>query len=294
MAAADNTMAIVLAAGRGTRFQALSGNSLPKLLQPIQGKPLLAHVVAHIQQAGVRRISLVLGHKAGEVRSAIGESVVYVLQEQQLGSGHAVAAAIPSFTDLDGPLLIMCGDTPLVQPGTIRHMLEAHCEQGAVATLLTSVLEDPTGYGRVLRHSGGAISAVVEQKCAPVGVLRIREVNGGAYVFDARWLAKHISSLPVNAAGEINLTSAIELAGSEAVVVTSVQCEPEELLGVNTPDDLRRVNLLFADFQRTVHKREELLADRRRIFYYDFSTRASGSDAVGCRETLQGAANCPN
>ena len=275
-----NTRAVVLAAGRGSRFEAMSGSKTPKLLQSLNGQSVLHHVVQHIERTGIDSIILVVGYQADQIRSVLGPQYTYVTQEQQLGSGNATAIALKQLQGFSGPLLVMCGDSPLIQPATIRRMLIAHASEGATVTLLTANLDNSTGYGRILRDSQGAITGIVEQTSASVEQLAISEVNGGAYVFDAGWLASRISSIPPNASGETNLTGALEIAASESRKIAAVSCEPEEILGVNTPAELQVAQRLVPDFEVLMAKRAELLEDGRRIAYYTFDSNNSSAHST--------------
>jgi len=289
------TRAVVLAAGRGSRFEAISGSKTPKLLQTLQGQPVICHVLDHIKQARIDSVTLVVGYKAQQIRSEIGAGYTYLIQEQQSGSGNAVATALKQLHGFDGNLLIMCGDSPLVQAATIRRMLSTHASERATITLLTANLDNPTDYGRVLRSSDGAISGIVEQSSARGDQLSIREVNGGAYVFDVAWLASRIESVAPNASGETNLTGSLEIAASETRTIAAVSCEPEELLGVNTPAELQMAELLAPDLARAMTKRAELLEDGRRIAYYTFG---SDDSSCGCNSPRasdsRGGSHCPS
>ncbi len=295
MAVNTSTKAVVLAAGRGSRFEAMSGSKTPKLLQTLYGQPVLRHVLDHIRQAGIDEITIVVGYQADQIRNAMGSEFRYVLQERQLGSGNATAVALAQLQGFVGSLLIMCGDSPLIQSSTIRRMLSVHASEGATITLLTANLENPSGYGRVLRDSLGRITGIVEEKAAQSEQLSITEVNGGAYVFDAAWLADRIADVTPNATGETNLTGSLELAASESRTIATVTCDIEEILGVNTPAELQVAQLLLPDLSRVVTKRKELLEDGRHIEYYSFAPGESLlSHDAGIGSCGEGSANCPN
>ncbi len=227
---------LILAAGRGTRFQ--TGEPMPKVLRPVLGKPMVAWVIETLRAARVDDITLVVGFLAREVMGALGDGFRYAVQEEQSGSGHAVACARDAFRGFDGPLVIMCGDSPLFGAETVRKMLAEHRSSGAAAVLTSASLADPSGYGRILRDQSGRITGIVEQKCATPEQRAISEVNGGAYVFDAGWLYRNIHLMARNEAGEYNLTDMIRVALEQGRTISTVQCDPDELLGVNSPEQL--------------------------------------------------------
>ncbi len=230
---------LVLAAGKGTRFQ--SGHPMPKVLQPVLGKPMIFYVLDSLREAGIEDVTLVVGFGAKEVMRTIGSRYHYVHQQEQQGSGHAVMCAREHFSGFSGSLVVMCGDSPLFSSFTICNIIDEHVRTGASITLAVTVLENPFGYGRILRDASGSIIGIVEEKCASVEEQSIKEVNGGAYVFDAKWLFENIYLMTRNQAGEYNLTDMIRVAAEQNLRVSAVQCNPKELLGVNTPEQLTLV-----------------------------------------------------
>ncbi|MCE5199359.1 MAG: sugar phosphate nucleotidyltransferase [Armatimonadota bacterium] len=232
---------LVLAAGRGSRFQSESGEAFPKVLRPLLGKPLVSYVIDALREAGVDDITLVVGFQAELVRREIGSGVGYATQEEQKGSGHAVACARDAFEGFSGSVVIMCGDSPLFTSDTIRGIVREHTESGSVITLAAARLDDPTGYGRIVRDKSGQVIAIIEEKCAGAEERSIKEVNGGVYCFDADWLFSNIALMAVNEAGEYNLTDMVRVAIAQGRKVSAVPCDPQELLGVNTPGQLKVV-----------------------------------------------------
>jgi bifunctional UDP-N-acetylglucosamine pyrophosphorylase/glucosamine-1-phosphate N-acetyltransferase len=253
---------IVLAAGMGKRMR----SDLPKVLHPLAGRPLLSHVLDAARSLSPRRIFVVHGHGAGKVRAALGEApdLEWVLQAEQLGTGHAVLQAAPKLAG-DATALILYGDVPLVRAATLKQLLEA-CGKGLA--VLTTDLDDPSGYGRVVRDSGGGVSRIVEHKDASEGERAIREVNAGFYALGAALLARWLSGLRNdNAQKEYYLTDIVKLAVAERVPVVAVKAPDSlELAGVNSKADL-------AMLERVVQEREAgrlleagvTLADPRRI-----------------------------
>ena len=179
-----NTYAIVLAAGQGTRMK----SSLYKVLHPVCGKPMVEHVIDHIRGLGIDRVVTIVGHGAEQVAETLGEKSEYVLQEQQLGTAHAVQQAERLIGDLEGTTIVVCGDTPLIRSETMEALVAHHNETGAKVTILTANAEDPTGYGRIIRGEDGQVLRNVEQKDATPEEQKVIEINTGTYCFDNRVL----------------------------------------------------------------------------------------------------------
>ncbi|HYM80627.1 MAG TPA: NTP transferase domain-containing protein [Candidatus Limnocylindria bacterium] len=242
--------AIVLAAGQGTRMK----SDMAKVLHPVAGAPLLAHVLNAVEGLGVGRALVVIGHQRDRVRSVFaGAPVEWVEQLEQRGTGHAVMMAGPALADFPGTLLVLCGDTPLLRSQTLHELLDGHEASGAAVTVLSTVVPDPRGYGRVVRGAQGGIAAIVEERDATPEQRGIAEINSGIYAFRYPRLAIVLADLTAhNAQGEYYLTDTVTLLaqrGGEAAVV----CAPDyrELLGINTPDQLAEAERLFAERSRS-------------------------------------------
>lgn len=230
----QNIQAIVLAAGRGSRM----GTAVPKVLIPLLGKPVLQYVLDTLSEAGVEQTTIVVSPSTAEpIREAVGDSYVYALQGEQLGSGHAVQSARGAAGDAR-TLLIMCGDSPLFTSNTVRSLLQALVEEDAVVALTSAVLADPRGYGRIVRSTCDEVIGIAEEKNATDEQKTIREINGGAYAFDASWMWQNINLLSKNEAGEYCLTEMVDIAISQGKRVVTVPCSAEEVAGINTPDQL--------------------------------------------------------
>jgi bifunctional UDP-N-acetylglucosamine pyrophosphorylase/glucosamine-1-phosphate N-acetyltransferase len=236
---------LILAAGKGSRFQAETGEAFPKVLRPVLGRPMVRYVMDTLERAGVSDITLVVGFRAEDVEREIGSAAGYVCQPVQKGSGHAVACAKERFEGFDGGVVVMCGDSPLFESETVRELLRMHEENGATITLASAILDNPFGYGRIVRDECGRITGIVEEKCASAEERAIREVNGGVYAFDGGWLFTSIDRMAINDAGEYNLTDMVRVAVEEGKTVSAVKCDPMELLGVNTPDQLAVVESIL-------------------------------------------------
>lgn len=231
--------AIVLAAGRGTRMK----SDLAKVLHPLAGRPLLAHVLQSLELLRPARSVVVVGHQAEDVAELCqGDGVETVLQEEQLGTGHAVAQAREALEGRPGHTLVLCGDVPLIRVSTLRRLVEQTDESGARGAVLSAVTEDASGYGRILRDDDGAVTGIVEEKDATDEQRAIREYNTGTYCFDNAVLWPALERLDTeNAQGEFYLTDVIEILVAGGHRVEGVVCEDErEVQGINTVDDLAR------------------------------------------------------
>jgi bifunctional UDP-N-acetylglucosamine pyrophosphorylase/glucosamine-1-phosphate N-acetyltransferase len=246
--------AIILAAGKGTRM----GSDLAKVLHPVADRAMVHWVVDACEAVGVRRNIVVVGHQADVVRATLKDrrSCRFVDQTQQFGTGHAVMMAQPLFDSKAGPaaggmddvdVLVLCGDGPLIQPGTLARLLERHRSTGAVATLATAVLDDPTGYGRIVRDSAGRFERIVEQKDATEIQRSIREVNPSYYCFQARPLFDALSRTDNrNANGEYYITDVLGVFVREGRLVEVIDAvEPEDVLSINNPAQLAMVDSIL-------------------------------------------------
>ena len=234
--------AIILAAGKGKRMRdEAAPDEFPKVLRQVCGRPLISYVIDALRSAGITDISIVVGFGADYVRRAVGDGWRYILQGEQLGSGHAVACAREALGGRSGSAIIMCGDSPLFTAATISSLADRHAASGATITLVSALLDDPTGYGRIERNADGQIVGIVEEKCASDRQKAIREINGGAYAFDSEWLWKNIHRIERNEVGELNLTDLVRVAVSQGRRLEAVAADPQEVIGVNTPADLARV-----------------------------------------------------
>jgi bifunctional UDP-N-acetylglucosamine pyrophosphorylase / glucosamine-1-phosphate N-acetyltransferase len=231
---------IILAAGQGTRMN----SGMPKVLHKLGGRPLLSHVLETADRFEPQRIAIVVGHGADVVRNAYAaRDLIWVTQEKQLGTGHAVQCARQAFADFSGDLLILSGDVPFVGEQTLRLMIARHREIGAAVTLLTAVLDQPKGYGRILRDSQGQVTATIEEKDATEEQRQIQEVNAGAYVADGEFLFCALEQIKNdNRQGEYYLPDIVGIGLCQGRRVAAVQvADPREMMGVNTREELARM-----------------------------------------------------
>jgi bifunctional UDP-N-acetylglucosamine pyrophosphorylase/glucosamine-1-phosphate N-acetyltransferase len=223
---------IILAAGKGTRMK----SALPKVLHKLAGKSLLQHVVDSANSVQNANITIVTGHGSDEVRSSVSSSETsslnYVEQTEQLGTAHAVQMVVPNLGN-GGTSLILYGDVPMILPETIHEMLGAVSESNM--SLLTVTLDDPTGYGRILRNESGQVTAIIEQKDASTEQLKVREVNTGVLAVKTKQLKQWLPQIDNNnAQGEYYLTDLIAIARSNGVTIETKQPQSvEEVEGVN-------------------------------------------------------------
>jgi bifunctional UDP-N-acetylglucosamine pyrophosphorylase/glucosamine-1-phosphate N-acetyltransferase len=221
---------LILAAGKGTRMK----SELPKCLHEVCGAPMVEHVVRAMKKAGVERPVVVVGHGAETVKEALGDSCCYADQTEQLGTGHAVMAAAGLLGKHDGPVLVCAGDTPLLSAETLAGLVEAQRSSGAAATMATFMLEDPYGYGRVVR-TDGRVAKIVEEKDCTDEDAAIDEVNAAVYCFDAQSLFNELPRLGTeNAQREYYLTDIIGRFYQGGRGVDGVMFDDEsEFIGVN-------------------------------------------------------------
>ncbi|MEC0228860.1 bifunctional UDP-N-acetylglucosamine diphosphorylase/glucosamine-1-phosphate N-acetyltransferase GlmU [Paenibacillus alba] len=236
-------MAIVLAAGQGKRMK----SKLYKVLHPVVGKPMVGHVVDTLQHIEVTKTLVIVGFGAEAVKGYLGDRAEYALQEQQLGTGHAVLQAKEALGQEDGLTIVICGDTPLISEATLRSTIELHQASSAAATILTAKLDEPQGYGRIIRGEDGRVARIVEQKDCNSEEAAVQEINTGTYVFDNQKLFKALASVTNNnVQNEYYLTDVIGiLTGAGEVVQGYCMAEAAESIGVNDRVALAEAERLF-------------------------------------------------
>lgn len=229
----ESLASIVLAAGKGTRMK----SGLIKVLHPVAGTPMIAWPVAAARDAGSDPIVLVIGHQANAVQGAFrgAADIRCAMQEEQLGTGHAVACALDALTGFRGTVLILCGDTPLLRTETLKSMLDYHRDNRAAITVLTALMDDPYGYGRVVRDTEGRVTRIVEEKDADPEEQEIREINSGIYCMDSDFLFDNIRGIGNdNAQGEYYLTDLLAIAVRKGLTCLALPtADADEIMGVN-------------------------------------------------------------
>lgn len=243
---------VILAAGEGTRFK----SDTPKVLHDLHGKPILQNLLDVVGELGFGKPVVVIGHKADKVRDFLKDKAIAVVQKRQLGTADAVKAGkghLSRFKDV----LILYGDVPLVKPETIRYLIKEHKSSGASCTLLTVLLDDPYGYGRVIRGASNQVKGIIEEKEASDEEKRIREINVGLYCFKQRDLFEAINKVRRSKVKkEYYLTDLIEILMSEGKKISAVRTDDaDETIGINSRKDLSRAFLVLN--KRTIKRLTE-------------------------------------
>jgi bifunctional UDP-N-acetylglucosamine pyrophosphorylase/glucosamine-1-phosphate N-acetyltransferase len=236
--------AVVLAAGQGKRMR----SARAKVLHEVAGLPLVAHVLDAVSPLKPSPVVVVVGHDGDAVRAAVEGRATIAVQKEQLGTGHAVLQAKKALSGFDGDVLVLCGDVPLMSTGTLRELVRLHRRVGAKATVLSALVEDPTGYGRIVRGPSETEVRIVEDADADEQQLEIQEINTGTYCFQASFLLRSLARLGRdNAQGEYYLTDLVEAAAAENAAACIALEDGAEGHGVNTRADLARIENLMQE-----------------------------------------------
>ena len=236
--------ALVLAAGQGKRIK----SDLPKVLHKVCGKEMVNHVIDTIRKAGIQDANIIIGKGAELVKERTAEKdVTYSLQLEQLGTGHAVQCASEFLRGKKGTVAVFAGDTPLIKESTIKNLFNTHIEEKNAATILTAIVDDPTGYGRIIR-SGNEVLKIVEHKDCNEEELKVNEMNSAIYCFDIELLYESLSKLSNNnEQGEYYLTDVIEILKSAGHNIGAVVTDFEETIGVNSRAQLAQAEEILKD-----------------------------------------------
>ena len=222
---------IILAAGQGTRMH----SSLPKVLHPILGHPMVWYALKAAQEVTEAKPVVVIGHGADDVRQVLGDAVQFVWQEQRLGTGHAVQQAESVLRKKTDLVLVTSADMPLITSRTLKRLVDAQSSHSGPITMLTVMLDDPHGFGRVIRTDGGQVAAIIEEAQASPEQLTVRELNAGVYCFSSDWLWDALKRVELSPKGEYYLTDLVGIAVAEGRIVQAIRLEdPAEMIGVNT------------------------------------------------------------
>jgi len=250
----DNRLAaVILAAGQGTRLKSRH----PKVLHPLAGRPLAAFPVELSTRLGCEPTVLVTGHGAEQVESVFDSSgVCFARQTEQLGTGHALLCARPQLASFSGTLLLLCGDVPLLRLETLQQLLQLHRARQAAVTVLTAALENPHGYGRILR-AGDQVEGIIEEKDASAEQRRIREINTGIYLFEAPFVFDALTGVGCdNAQGEYYLTDVVAAARRAGRTVCALAAgEAEEAMGINDRQQLAEAEAVMRARINAAHMR---------------------------------------
>ena len=243
----SETAAIILAAGKSTRMK----SEVPKVLHPVCGRPMVGHVISACRLAGVDRMLVVVGHGKDRIidQFAADHDLTWIEQREQNGTGHAVLCCRESLDGFEGSVLVIAGDMPLVRRESLGELLAARERSGVALSLATTVLEDPTGYGRIIRAADDSVLGIVEHRDCTDAQLAIREVNPSYYCFDGESLFAALGRVkPAGAGGEIYITETVRLLREMGRGVSAeVRVSPEAAMGVNSRLDLARIGRLMQD-----------------------------------------------
>jgi bifunctional UDP-N-acetylglucosamine pyrophosphorylase / glucosamine-1-phosphate N-acetyltransferase len=238
---------VILAAGKGTRMK----SALPKVLHRAGDLSLIGHVFRIAAVLAPSSTTVVLGHGADAVRAALSgqQNLGFVIQEPQLGTGHALLQAEPRLRGKTGTVVLLSGDVPLLRPATLETLVRVHAERGAAATVVTAVVPDPHGYGRIIRDGDGRMAAIVEHRDATAEQRGVAEINSGIYAFDLASLFDALREIGAgNAQGEYYLPDLVGIFRSRGAIVDTVTAEdPREILGVNSRKELADVTAILRD-----------------------------------------------
>jgi len=228
---------IILAAGEGKRMR----SDLPKVLHPLNGRPMIQYVIDAAEKIDSRKIILIIGHKKELVMEAtMDRKVEYVVQEKQLGTGHAVLQTEAHFRNYSGNVLVLSGDVPLLRSESLKKLIKGHEKERPLATLLTAEMDDPSGYGRVVRNKKGFVEQIIEDKDATLEIKKIKEINVGIYIFECKTL---FDTLPIvkndNQQGEYYLPDVIKIYAERKEKIAAVLTpDIEETHGINNIEQL--------------------------------------------------------
>lgn len=227
----QDVAAVILAAGKGTRMK----SNKSKLVHKIYGKELVKRVVETAKKAEIEDVIAVVGYKKEQVQEVLGDTVKYAIQEEMLGTGHAVLQAENYLKNKNGKVVVLNGDAPIIRPETIKNLIQKSIDNKEYATLVTAIYDNPTGYGRIIRDIGGSVQEIVEEKDASEEQKQIQEINAGIYCFDIKELLKALKELkPDNAQGELYLTDIVKIMNKKGLKTGAITVKDNtEILGVN-------------------------------------------------------------
>ena len=273
----SDLITVILAAGKGTRMK----SKLPKVLHKVGGKAMVRHVLDAAKLAGAKRNVVVIGFGAEQVAEAVAGRAECVVQAEQLGTGHAVRQAEELLKDEQGTVMVLCGDTPLLTGAMLQKLYEEHVAAGAKATVLTAIMPDATGYGRIVRTAEGDVARIVEHKDATDEERRINEVNSGIYCFEKEALFASLAKVTAdNAQGEYYLPDVLEILKSQGEKIWAVAADDyEATLGINS-----RVQLSGAE--KILRRRKNIELMDNGVTLMDPDTTYVDADVVVGRDTV--------
>jgi bifunctional UDP-N-acetylglucosamine pyrophosphorylase / glucosamine-1-phosphate N-acetyltransferase len=246
---------VILAAGKGTRMK----SNKAKVLHEVFYAPMVHHVLHATASLQAKKSIVVIGHQRKTVAESLSKfSIESVVQEEQLGTGHAVLCTEPAITEMAGCVMILCGDTPLIRPETLQNMVEQHRSQNATLTVMTTILDNPTHYGRIISDENGTVLSIVEEKDADREQKKIQEINVGIYCIDTKFLFSHLKNIGTdNSQGEVYLTDIVTQAVAATLPVQKfIHPSSQDVLGVNS-----RLELSEAHHELQLRRNRALMAE---------------------------------
>ena len=269
--------AVILAAGQGTRIK----SNIPKVLHKVCGKEMVNHVIDNMREAGIEDVNVIIGNGSELVKESTKDrNVSYSLQEEQLGTGHAVKCAKEFLQGKDGVVAVFTGDSPLTRVETIEKLIKEHIEKGNKATLLSAYVDDPTGYGRIIRDDNKEVLKIVEHKDCNEEELKVNEMNAGMYCFDIKSLLSSLEELNNNnVQGEYYLTDVIGILKDKKEKVGALVTDYEDTLGVNSRAQL-------AEVEKVLRKRINKFHLDNGVTLIDPDTTYIGVDVIIGKDTV--------
>ncbi|MDP4144524.1 MAG: bifunctional UDP-N-acetylglucosamine diphosphorylase/glucosamine-1-phosphate N-acetyltransferase GlmU [Bacillota bacterium] len=279
--------ALILAAGKGKRMK----SDLPKVLHKVCGKEMVNHVIDVLRTVNIEDVGVIVGKGAEKVKEATeARNVVYSLQEEQLGTGHAVMCAKNFLKNKTGTVAVFTGDAPLITDETVKKFIEFHEEGGFKATILTSILENPTGYGRVIRNKKDEVKRIVEHKDCSDKELKVKEINAGMYCFDIISLLESLEKLDNNnAQGEYYITDVIGILEKEDQKIGAIPVPFEETLGVNSRVELSQVERLMRNRINIKHMENGVTITDPNNTYIDSEVEIGSNTIIYPGNVLEGS-----
>ena len=276
---------IIMAAGKGTRMK----SDLPKVVHLAHGKPMIVRIINALNALDIEENILILGHKKEKVLEVLGNDVSYVVQEEQLGTGHAVKQAIPKIKDYDGDVLIINGDIPLIRKQTLINFYNLYKSENADAIILSAIFENPFSYGRVIKD-GNKVLRIVEEKEANEEQKKVKEINAGVYIFKAQDLVKALEKINNNnEKGEYYITDVIEILSNENKKVISYSLEDSmEIQGVNSKVELALVSKVLRERKTTSLMEDGVILIDPATAYIDDEVKIGRDTTIHPNVTLQG------
>ena len=278
--------AIIMAAGKGTRMK----SDLPKVVHLAHSKPMIIRIIDALNALNTEENVLILGHKKEKVLEVLGPDVSYVVQEEQLGTGHAVKQAVPKLENYQGDVLIINGDIPLIRKETLIDFYNEYKKENADAIILSAVFENPFSYGRVLKD-GNKVLKIVEEKEANEGQKKIKEINAGVYIFKSQDLVKALAQINNNnnEKGEYYITDVIEILSNDNKKVISYSLEDSmEIQGVNSKVELALVSRVLRERKNTALMEEGVILIDPANTYIEDEVKIGRDTTIYPNVTLQG------